>query len=289
MRYTIQSYWSDSPLTLLEKTCLISWVVFGANVILYTHDPVAKIEKQIPSQILKHVKVVNANVIIPKKLKFEFKGKSYRSKRKDAFKFLPFSDLFRYTMLKKNGGIWMDMDLILLRPIPKNILEAEYFFSSERTMQTGAFASKSTFKPSNAFIGVKNKDSEWANLIVNKSTSSKILSSHTFLKTFNESIDELDLEKHILHPEIVMPVNWWEIGDIFLSDDEYADLKKKKGASKFGVRRTVNDSILKNKKVIGIHLFRGILRKHDVPYDDISKIPGDSLFARILKHIEKKL
>jgi hypothetical protein len=86
-----------------------------------------------------------------------------------------------------------------------------------------------------------------------------------------------------------MPVNWWEIGDIFLSDDEYADLKKKKGASKFGVRRTVNDSILKNKKVIGIHLFRGILRKHDVPYDDISKIPEDSLFARILKHIEKKL
>lgn len=287
MRYTIQSYWSDSPLTLLEKTCLISWVVFGANVVLYTHDPISKIEKQIPSKILKYVNVVNANVIIPKKLKFEFKGKSYRSKRKDAFKFLPFSDLFRYTMLKKNGGIWMDMDLILLRPIPKSILTTEYFFSSERTMQSGAFASKNTFKPSNAFIGVKNKESEWANFIVDKSSSSKILSSHTFLKTFNESIKELELNKYILQPEIVMPVNWWEICDIFLSEDEYKELKKKKGDEKFGVKRTVKDSILTNKKVFGIHLFRGILRKNDVPYDDISKIPDDSLFTQILNHVEK--
>ena len=75
--------------------------------------------------------------------------------------------------------------------------------------------------------------------------------------------------------------------DIFLSEDEYTELKKKKGDEKFGVKRTVKDSILTNKKVIGIHLFRGILRKHDVPYDDINKIPEDSLFTQILNHVER--
>lgn len=280
-RYTVQCYWSGSKLSLLEIMCLVSWVTFGAKVNLYTHDNIKKIEDQIPSKIKRYVNILNADIILVHKRKFLFKSKE-KSKRKDAFKLLPFSDLFRYEMLRKNGGIWIDLDLVLIRPIPSSILKKHYVFVSERTLKSGAFASIKNSKPINAFISVKKPNSEWSNWIVNKSFKTKIEGFQTYLKVFRESVNKLELDEYVEEPDFVMPINWWEIKNVFKPLEPSECLM-----TKFGVKGTC-ENYLKNKKTIGVHLFRAMLRKNDLPYEDKSKIPESSLFGKLINHIEKK-
>lgn len=277
-RYLLQSYWSDAPLSLLEKACLVSWTAFGARVHLFTHDSIPALEAQIPSAARHYIDVLDASAIVPKSKKFAYKGAAPKSKRADAFSALPFSDLFRYEMLRQRGGIWMDMDIILIRPVPARILRQPYFFVSERTLQAGAYKSKELQKPTNAMIGAREPGSAWANWITKNASAKSIDSAWTFMKLFQESLKELDLSRYVEPPEFVMPVNWWDLDGLFEAGGKCLRVK-------YGVAATC-PSLLQNPKVIGVHLFRGLLRKQDLPYEDRSKIPADSLLGRILAHVE---
>lgn len=283
-RYLLQSYWSDAPLSLLEKACLLSWTAFGARVHLFTHDDPAALRAQIPPAARSHIEVLNADLILPRSKKFVFQGVSPKSKRSDAFKALPFSDLFRYEMLRQRGGIWMDMDIVLVKPMPARVLKAPYFFVSERTLQAGAYKSKDPSKPTNACIGVRAAHSEWAEWIVAASQKAQITSAWTFMKVFQESLKALDLGRYVEPPEFVMPVNWWDLDGIFTPA---ADLENPGCLrSKYGVPSTCH-TILRNPKTIGVHLFRGLLRKQDLPYEDRAQIPPTSLLGLLLAHVEK--
>ena len=70
--------------------------------------------------------------------------------KKEVFRlkntFLPFSDIFRYKMLYENGGYWVDLDMICLKKL--NFKEP-FVFSSERTIQKGAYAMKVKYVPRN--------------------------------------------------------------------------------------------------------------------------------------------
>ena len=63
--------------------------------------------------------------------------------RKEVFDlkstFLPFSDIWRYKMLYENGGYWVDLDMIAIKRFD---FKEPFVFSSERTIQKGAYASK---------------------------------------------------------------------------------------------------------------------------------------------------
>lgn len=50
-----------------------------------------------------------------------------------------FADIFRYKLLYENGGWWVDLDLICLKPLPTDI---EYFYGGERGKLTGSYARK---------------------------------------------------------------------------------------------------------------------------------------------------
>jgi len=276
-RYLLQSYWSGPPLSLLELTCLTSWVTFGAHVHLYTHDSIEELEAQIPTHIRTHISVLNADAIVDRTKKFTYTGTAPKSKRTDAFTFLPFSDLFRYEMLRKVGGIWVDMDIILIRPFPA--LSEPYLFVSERTIQAGAYKAKEPSTPTNACIGVRDATSPWASWITNASATKQTTSAWTYLKLFKDSIKALDLHKHVQPPEFIMPLNWWDVDGIFKPGG--GPLK-----SKYGVPATCPDSVFDNPHVIGVHLFRGILRKRNLPYEDRSKIPPTSFLGRLLQHVE---
>jgi hypothetical protein len=284
-RYLLQSYWSDAPLSLLEKACLTSWVVLGgARVHLYTHDTISALVQQIPVPIRTHIRVLNADLIIARTEKFVYRGAIPKTKRSDAFTALPFSDLFRYEMLRKKGGIWMDMDILMLRPIPARMLAQPYFFVSERTMQAGAYKSKELQKPTNACIGARDPHSSWAEWIHARVSSLSVDSAWTFMKLFQQSLSELQLESYVEPPEFVMPVNWWDLDGLFLP-------KEKVGPSgclkeKYGVKSTCA-SFRANKHTIGVHFFRGLLRKRDLPYEDRTQIPADSFMGILLHQVEK--
>ena len=53
--------------------------------------------------------------------------------------YLPFADIFRYKMLYLNGGYWVDLDMIAIKPFD---FKSEYVFSSERTIQKGAYRNR---------------------------------------------------------------------------------------------------------------------------------------------------
>jgi hypothetical protein len=277
-RYLLQSYWSDAPLSLLEKACLLSWTAFGAKVHLYTHDKIADIQAQIPAGARAHVTVLDADVILSRDRKFAYKGPAPKSKRADAFTALPFSDLFRYELLCQRGGVWMDMDLVLIKPMPARVLKAPYFFVTERTIQAGAYKSKEPTKPTNACIGTRDPNSEWARWITEAARTESVTSAWTFMRLFQESIRELKLECYLEPPEFVMPVNWWDVDGIFKTDPCLRP--------KYGVPSTCVTDIFTNPATVGVHLFRGLLRKRDLPYEDRSRIPAESLLGQLLAHVE---
>jgi len=279
-RYLLQAYWSGAPLSFLETLCLESWIRFGARVDLYTHDDVKTMTAQIPDACKNLVRVLNADVIVNRSKKFDYTG-GHKAKRSDAFKALPFSDLFRYELLRKRGGIWMDLDIVLIRPIPRRLLAAPYFFVSERTMQAGAYKSKFPSKPVNSCISARDPNSEWANTVCEASENAEVESAWTFMKIFQKTLGP-ELQKYIQPPEFIMPVNWWDLDGLFIPAEKLTPVGCLR--SKFGVPQTC-PSFLKNPNTVGVHLFRGILRKRDLPYEDPAQIPASSLFGRIIEHV----
>ena len=81
-------------------------------------------------------------------MNLEIKDANEIMKQKDVFSlkssFLPFSDIWRYKLLYLKGGYWVDLDMIAIRRFD---FKEPFVFSSERTIQEGAFKSQSKLVP----------------------------------------------------------------------------------------------------------------------------------------------
>jgi len=95
---TIQSLWIGNPLSKLERLCVQSFLDHGHEFHLYTYGEVGNI----PAGCT----VKDGNKILPAKDIFQYRGGSYAG----------FSNWFRYEMLMKLGGFWVDMDMVCVRP-----------------------------------------------------------------------------------------------------------------------------------------------------------------------------
>lgn len=102
------SLWIGPTLTLLEQTCINSFLEKGTVFILYIYDNL----ENVPTGTI----IRDANTVVPFSEYSNYDNPSY------------FSNLFRYTLLYELGGIWVDMDLLCIQPID---LSSEYIFSSE--------------------------------------------------------------------------------------------------------------------------------------------------------------
>ena len=102
------SLWIGPMLSILEQTCINSFLEKGTAFILYIYDNL----ENVPAGTI----IRDANTVVPFSEYSNYDNPSY------------FSNLFRYTLLYELGGIWVDMDLICIQPID---LSSEYIFSSE--------------------------------------------------------------------------------------------------------------------------------------------------------------
>lgn len=120
----IQSLWVGEALSTMEVMCINSYLHQGHEFHLYTYANI----KNVPAgTILK-----DANEIIKEDEIFV-----------DAFGgFVNLSNLFRYMLLYKKGGWWVDMDTVCLKPF--NFDEA-YVFSSEYSDPYQRFVVNTTF------------------------------------------------------------------------------------------------------------------------------------------------
>ena len=105
-------FWAYGEFSKLEKICINSFASQGYSVNLWTYGSIANI----PS----NVNVQNAREILSEELVFLNKAGSYAS----------FSDYFRYGLLNKVGGLYVDTDVIALVDPLK--IEGRPFLVTER-------------------------------------------------------------------------------------------------------------------------------------------------------------
>ena len=239
----ISCFWIGDPLGLLELTCLRSWIRYHP-VILYSYQVL-----DIPAD-LSGVQLREASEILSQEYFFEYNHRS------PAYKFLPFADLFRFTMLHKKGGIWLDLDLTLQRPITPSLLEAPYAFSAERTIQKGAYRNREFKEISDiGFLHIKEPNSALTTYILER-IPAKFDSPFKMMLLFRRGLKELGLQKYVLPAKVFLPLDWFYIKEAVLTNLE--DYPSKYGVD--GFKR----SCLQDPEVLGVHWFRAILRKRNI-------------------------
>ena len=99
-REPISSLWIGKPLTAVERLCIASFLANGHPFHLYVYEEIGNIPAG--------TTICDAREILPEsKIFFHRKSNSV----------MGFSDIFRYELLLKHGGWWVDMDVICLRPL----------------------------------------------------------------------------------------------------------------------------------------------------------------------------
>ena len=124
----IHGMWIGTHLSPMELLTLHSFTFFGHEFHLWAYDDLSKYE------FPRGVRLRNAEEIIPRNAVF---AKSSLDPETGVGRHsfgAPFSDLFRYKLLLKHGGIWVDMDVTCLRPFD---FAGEYVFRPHRVGVVG--------------------------------------------------------------------------------------------------------------------------------------------------------
>ncbi len=97
--WIIKTLWIGPALSTIEQLCIKSFLAHGHRVELFVYDDV----QSIPDGTI----VRDGNDILSEE-------KIFMHRRKSSY--AAFSDWFRYLMLYKEGGVWIDTDVICLKP-----------------------------------------------------------------------------------------------------------------------------------------------------------------------------
>jgi hypothetical protein len=282
-RFLIQTFWTGSPLSRMERAALQSYVNQGYAVDIYTYNPIAEFKRHVPRSA--HIRVRDAREILDESALFEYGGRAEVGKRDDAYKYLPFSDLFRFTMLHKRGGTWMDIDIFLTRPISAAVLRRPYVFSSERTIQKGAYRKAEPEIVDMGFIKVPGPGSPLTAWILEHIPTGllELKSPFDYMNLYRKGIAALGLERYVLPAQAFLPLNWWDVKEAFAAGAGRPDAcyPPKYGVPAFCV------SHLRRADVFGVHWFRAILRKKGLPYERAANaVVRDNLYEVMINRIE---
>jgi len=280
----LQTFWTGKPLSRLERAALVSYANVGYTVHIYTYNPMEEFMKNVPRN--PYIRVHDAREILPESALFQYAGRSTIGKREDAYSYLPFSDLFRFTMLHKNGGAWMDLDIFMVKPVPTRILNRPYVFSSERTIQKGAYKKVEPEVVDMGFIKVPGPGSPLMTWILDHIPTGllDLKSPFDYMNLYRKGIATLGLEKYVLPANAFLPLNWWDVKDSFGPGAGQAGVCYK---GKYGTEPFCVDH-LKRADVYGVHWFRAILRKKNLPYErPENRVVSDNLYEKMVEQIER--
>lgn len=118
----VHSLWIGSTLSPLELLTLHSFTHFGHEFYLWTYN-------EIKTPLPPNVYVKNAEEIIPKSKVFKYRYSDQYGHGKGSY--AGFSDLFRYALLYKYGGWWVDMDVTCIKQLS---FAEPYVFRTHHTL-----------------------------------------------------------------------------------------------------------------------------------------------------------
>lgn len=208
----VQSLWVGDRLSRMEHYSIKSFLTLGFEYHLYTYNHVDNIPKG-----YKNLKLKDAGEIMSQQEIFDVKKT-----------FLPFSDIWRYKMLYEKGNYWVDLDMIAIKMFD---FKDDYVFSSERTIQKGAYASHSKKvanigvlkapKGSPFYLEAYEKCNEYNKRNMNEDKLK-------YMKMLKELMAKHNMGKYVKEPKLFCNLDWWHAKEAF---DKY-----KRFPTKYGVR-----------------------------------------------------
>ena len=109
MNNTVQSLWIGNSIGVFEELCIKSYLKLGYEFHLYVYNNL----NNLPDGVI----IKDANTIISENQIFEYSGGGVSA----------FSNMFRYKLLYDKGGVWVDMDMILINKIVTKLLQTFVF------------------------------------------------------------------------------------------------------------------------------------------------------------------
>src|SRR5437667_12309867 len=125
MRPEIVTFW-HGPLDALRLTCLRSQVAAGHKVTVYSFEPIAQLPDGVGN--------AEAEAILPHAFSEKLRPPQPDGRWRD-WTILQFSDFFRMRLMARGAGLWLDADVLLLKPV--EIDPAKPYFAWERPRQLG--------------------------------------------------------------------------------------------------------------------------------------------------------
>jgi hypothetical protein len=125
MRPDVVTFW-HGPLDPLRQTCLRSQVAAGHQVTVYSFEPLAGLPDGIGN--------AEAEAILPHAFAEKLRPPEPDGSWRD-WTTLQFSDFFRMRLMARGAGLWLDADVLLLKPIEIDL--AKPYFAWERRRQLG--------------------------------------------------------------------------------------------------------------------------------------------------------
>jgi hypothetical protein len=125
MRPDVVTFW-HGPLDPLRLTCLRSQVAAGHRVTIYSFEPLGQLPDGVGN--------AEAEAILPHAFSEKLRPPQPDGTWRD-WTILQFSDFFRMRLMARNAGLWLDADVLLLKPV--EIDPAKPYFAWERQRQLG--------------------------------------------------------------------------------------------------------------------------------------------------------
>jgi len=252
----VQSLWIGDSLSKMEIYSIKSFLKQGFTFHLYTYGKVKGIPK---GTIIK-----KGSDILP---------------RNDIFKLketlLPFSDIWRYKLLHVKGGYWVDLDMICMKPFD---FKEPYVFSSERTIQKGAYKMKVPFVAHNGILKAPKGSEFYKELYescMKTQKSGKNKDKIKYLRMLREMIDTYKYKKYVKPPHYFCHLDWWYAKDAFMDVPFFRE--------KYGVPGKTIKSMFN--KPYTIHFWRDLVTKK-YKLDLNGEYNKNSLWERLIDYID---
>lgn len=125
MRPDVVTFW-HGPLDALRRICLRSQVAAGHNVTVYSFDPIPRL----PDGVRNAEAEASLSRAFAEKLRPAGPDGIWRDCTT-----LQFSDFFRIRLMTQGAGLWLDTDVLLLKPVEIDVMKP--YFAWERPRQLG--------------------------------------------------------------------------------------------------------------------------------------------------------
>lgn len=192
MHSPVQTLWLGTELSGLQRLSIRSFGANGHDYHLYSYDPVRNVPEG--------VTVCDAAAVLPRDRVFAYQrgfGKGSVS---------AFSNQFRYALLLKRGGWWVDTDVVCLRPFESS---GDFVFATERD-STGEVTAASCVLRAPAGSELM----AWCFEETERRDPATLKWGEIGPRLMQAAITRFGMEKHYVTPDIFNPVDYAAFDEI---------------------------------------------------------------------------